>query len=163
MRNHLKFVLYFSMYIISGCISIGVAQKPEAAKNLIFAAPSEPFFDHTSKTGDRVWISRKTGNSISYLSDCSANTDPSLELLESESLSGIENLEILESHFREFNHRKAKETLASGTLDGVTIKMNVISLKKNSCTYTLLFAGKKEHFDSEISFFNQFKESFKAP
>lgn len=165
MKNHfkLKFIFYLLPLAITSCISIGVSKDPEPAKNLSYSTPAAPFSDLKSKTGDKAWLSKTTGNTISFISDCSANSDPSLETLEAESLSGIDKLEVIESNQKDYNQRISRETIASGSVDGIAIKIKVISFKKNSCNYNLLFAGKKDKFDSELGIFNNFTESFKAP
>lgn len=159
----IKFIFIILLLALPGCITIGVSKGPEPAKNIEYQEPQHPFKEEKSKTGDRVWISKSTGNTISFISDCSASSDPSLDILETEALSGIEKIEVLESQSHEYNQRSAKETLATGYVDGIAVKIKVLTFKKNSCNYNLLFAGKKSKFDSELTYFNNFKESFKAP
>lgn len=166
MKNHKLFsliILILIPFCLTGCISIGISSSPEPAKNLSYESPKAPFSAHKIKTGDKIWLSEKTGNSISFISDCSLNSDPSLEALEIDALSGIENIEVQETNTLEYNQRKAKKTVAKGSVDGIKIKVKVISFKKNSCNYNLLFAGKQERFESELSDFDKFAESFKAP
>lgn len=165
MKNHIiiKFIFTIALLSLSSCISIGVSKDPIPAKNIEFKAPESPFVEQKSKTGDKVWISKKSGNTISYLSDCSPSSDLSIDNLENETLSGIEKLEIISTKELNYNQRLAKETIASGLVDGVKIKIQVITLKKNSCNYNLIYAGKTSSFASEESAFANFKESFKAP
>lgn len=165
MENHILkksfcFILFFSL---SGCITIGVSKDPVPAKNIEFQNPVSPFSEKKTKTGDKVWISKKTGNTISYLSDCSAASDLSVDNLESEALSGLEKMEVISTKELDYNQRLAKETLASGIVDGIKVKIWVVTFKKNSCNYNLIYAGKLHSFSSEESAFNKFKENFKAP
>jgi hypothetical protein len=165
MKNHfikLIFIL-FGCFIYTSCITIGLSKNAEPAKNLNYLPPENPFAEMKSKTGDKSWISNKTGNTISYISDCSANNDPSLEQLENDALSGIEKLEVKESSYKDFNQRTSKQTTASGNVDGVPIVIKVISFKKNNCSYNLVYGGKSQHFEEEKSIFNHFVEGFKAP
>lgn len=164
MKNHiLKLILFLISTLFSSCISIGLNKSPEPAKDIKFDNPKSPFESVKSKTGDKVWMSTNSGNSISYISDCSQQSDPSLNSLESDALSGVENLKILESIDFNYNQRFAKSTIAQGTLDGIAIKIKIISFKKNNCNYNLLYTGVADKFDKEITYFDKFKESFVAP
>lgn len=165
MKNHIlkKSILYFIFFSLSGCITIGVSKDPVPAKNIEFQNPDSPFTEKNTKTGDKVWISKKTGNTISFLSDCSTSSDLSLENLENEALSGLEKLDVQNTKEFEYNQRIAKETIASGLVDGIKVKIHVVTFKKNSCNYNLIFAGKMNSFSNEESLFNKFKENFKAP
>lgn len=165
MKNHviIKFIFSLTLFSLSSCISIGVSKEPIPAKNIEYSAPTSPFVEKKSKTGDKVWISKISGNTISYLSDCSPASDLSIDNLENETLSGIEKLEIISSKEFDYNQRLAKETVAAGVVDGIKVKIQVVTLKKNSCNYNLIYAGKMNTFGSEESTFSKFKESFKAP
>lgn len=165
MENHIlkKSFFFFIFLSLSGCITIGVSKDPVPAKNIEFQNPESPFSEKKTKTGDKVWISKKTGNTISYLSDCSAASDLSIDNLENEALSGLEKMEIISSKEFDYNQRLAKETLAAGIVDGVKVKIWVVTFKKNACNYNLIYAGKQHSFSSEEGTFNRFKENFKAP
>lgn len=151
------------MLILSSCITIGVSKDPQPAKNLEFKAPNHPFSELKSKTGDKAWISSKTNNVISYISDCSPSQDPSLDQLEQDALSGLEKLEIRSRDEAPYNQRIARTTVGEGLIDGVKVKLNVVSFKKNTCSYNLIYGGLAERFDSESLEFKQFTENFRAP
>ncbi|MCB0371022.1 MAG: hypothetical protein KDD45_16770 [Bdellovibrionales bacterium] len=165
MENHklLKFIFILLLCTLPSCISIGLSKSAEPAKDVRYTTPKSPFKEHNTKTGDRVWLSQETGNTLSYISDCSVNTDPSLESIESDALSGIENLKIISTQKQNYNDRESLDTTAEGQVDGVSIRIEVISLKKNSCNYNIIYAGKVNNFEKEISYFKNFKESFNAP
>lgn len=157
------FLLLPSLLILSSCITVGVSKDPQPAKNLAFKEPSSPFTNLKSKTGDRAWISSKTNNVISYISDCSPNQDPSLDQLEQDALSGLEKLEIKSRQEIHYNQRMARTTVGEGFIDGVKVKLNVVSFKKNACSYNLIYGGVAERFDTESQEFKNFTENFRAP
>ncbi len=157
------FLLLPSLLFLSSCITIGVSKDPQPAKNLELKEPSSPFTNLKSKTGDRAWISSKTNNVISYISDCSPNQDPSLDQLEQDALSGLEKLEIKNREEIPYNQRIARTTIGEGLIDGVKVKLNVVSFKKNACSYNLIYGGVAERFESESQEFKNFTENFRAP
>lgn len=161
--THRVFLLLPFIVLLNSCITIGVSKDPQPAKNLEFKAPGNPFSDLKSKTGDKAWISSKTNNVISYISDCAPNQDPTLDQLEQDALSGLEKLEIKSREEVPYNQRTARTTVGEGLIDGVKVKLNVVSFKKNACSYNLIYGGVAERFDSESSEFKQFTENFRAP
>jgi hypothetical protein len=164
MKTTQRFFLALPFFLfLNSCITIGVSKDPQPAKNLAYQAPSSPFADLKSKTGDKAWISNKTNNVISYISDCSPNQDPTLDQLEQDALSGVEKTEIKSREEIPYNQRTARTTIAEGLVDGVKVKLNVVSFKKNSCSYTLIYGGVADRFDSENQQFKLFIENFKAP
>lgn len=160
---HHLFLLSLCLLSFSSCITIGVSKDPQPAKNLEFRTPASPFSNLKSKTGDKAWISSKTNNVISYISDCAPNQDPSLDQLEQEALSGLEKLEIKSREEIPYNQRTARTTIGEGFIDGVKVKLNVLSFKKNTCSYNLIYGGVAERFDSESQEFKTFTENFRAP
>lgn len=160
-HNAILFLLY--ALFLNSCITIGVSKDPQPAKNLDYKNPASPFADLKTKTGDKAWISKKTNNVISYISDCSPNNDPSLDSLEQDALSGLDKLEIKTREEIPYNQRTARNTIGEGNIDGVKVKLNVLSFKKNNCSYSLIYGGGAEKFDSEINEFKQFTENFRAP
>lgn len=161
--HHCIFLFSSCVLFLNSCITIGGSKDPQPAKNLEFNAPKSPFTDLKSKTGDRTWVSSKTKNIISYLSDCSPTQDPTLDQLEQEALSGLEKLDIKHLEEINYNQRTARDTVAQGFVDGVKIQIRVLSFKKNGCNYNLIYGGQADRFDSEAPQFNAFKESFRAP
>ncbi len=148
---------------LNSCITIGVSKDPQPAKNLELKLPGSPFTGLKAKTGDKAWISSKTNNVISYISDCAPTQDPTLDQLEQDALSGLEKIEIKQRDEINYNQRIARNTVAEGLVDGVKIKINVLSFKKNSCNYNLIYGGVADRFENEATEFKIFKENFKAP
>lgn len=164
MKLYHQFLLcLFCLLFLNSCITIGGSKAPQPARNLEFKAPQIPFRDLDSKTGDQAWISSKTNNVISYYSDCTPTQDPSLDQLEQEALASLEKVEIKQRDEFTYNQRVARNSVAEGLVDGVKVKLNVISFKKNSCSYNIIYGGLAERFDSESAVFNLFIQNFRAP
>ena len=162
MRNHLK---YFIMsLLLSSCVSVELPSgKITSAKDVTYNAPNGAFNEIKAKNADKTWQSQKTGNTISYLSECGNNADPSLQSIETESLSAISKLEVLKSETTSFNGREARQSITTGTVDGVPVAMSLVIFKKNGCNYTLSYGGLEKQFNLEQAEFEKFKQSFKAP
>jgi hypothetical protein len=159
---------YFSQLLIFtfffGCVSVNLPkQTGHKAEQVDLHVPAKPFSEMNSQNADRAWISDKTGNTISYLSDCDNPSDPTLQQLESETLGVLNEMKVLFTQNINFNSREAIDTLAEGLVDGVAVRMKLITFKKNNCSYSLVYGGLKEKFDAEIKYFNDFIKGFKAP
>lgn len=160
MKNH----LVIASFLFSGCVTVDVApKKSEPAQNVIYVDPASPFKSSPNKSTDRLWISTTSGNTISYLSECGNSQEPTLEQLENDALGGLVELKILHSEKIDYNSREALKTLAEGKVDGVKVKMNLLTLKKNNCNYTLVYGGVSKNFDAEQAYFQTFLGGFKAP
>lgn len=162
MRNH--FIVCITILLLGGCVSIelpGAKSKP--AQNVAYTPPTTPFKDLKGAGFDKAWLSEKTGNTIAYTSDCGNGNDPSLQQIEAESLSSLNNLQTISSEEISFDGRAALSSTSSGTLDGVPVRLSLLVFKKNGCNYALSYGGTEKQFSSEISQFENFKRNFKAP
>jgi hypothetical protein len=145
------------------CVSVNLPNgKTKRAEDVIFDPPKEPFKEISSTNADKTWISDKTGNTISYLSEC-GGADPTLPQMESDLLSAMNKLNIQQSEDTEFNSREARRTVATGEVDGVAVQLQIMVFKKNGCNYTLSYGGVHKKFGSEQKIFDAFLKSFKAP
>lgn len=160
-RQHL---IYFLVIFLGACVSVNIPSTSSVkAKGTTYTDPSTPFKSIKPQQLDKVWLSEKTGNTISYLSECESPMDPSLKQIEGESLSALGKLKIESSQNASFNNRESLLTIASGEVDGVPAKVKLVIFKRNNCSYTLTYAGIEKKFASEISFFDRFVESFRVP
>lgn len=163
--------LIFSTFIIAtvpvffvGCVSVSLAPTPATrAEKVAFQAPPSPFIPIKTESADKAWQSKKTGNTLAYLSECSPSLDTQLKTLEQESLNALIDLKILKSVNNSFGDRDALETLAEGKVDGVPVRVSLLTFQKNGCNYILSYMGRRTKFDAEATTFDHFKESFKVP
>lgn len=133
------------------------------AKDVEFKNPQAPFKEITISNSDKAWLSDKTGNTISYSSECGGNSELSLQQLETDSLSALSSLEIMKVEEFTYNSRAARQSLAQGQIDGVPVQIALLVFKKNGCNFTLSYGGTKKNFEAEKHFFDIFKDNFKAP
>lgn len=136
--------------------------KTTAAKNVEFTQPTG-FREISNSEADKSWISDKTGNTISFFSECGGKSEPTLQSLENDSLAALTDSEIQSSAEINFNDRAARQSHARGKLDGVPVELALLVFQKNGCNYTLTYGGMAKSFASELSVFEDFKNKFKAP
>lgn len=166
LRNFsLAFLSILILMMISSCVSVkiptGGSDKVRAA-GVEFVAPANPFSPVATELADQQWTSSKTGNSISYFTECKVRNEPSLEVLEKEVLSAIDQAEVKREKLI-YNDREALRIKALGRVDGVAVEIDSLIFKKNTCSYTLTFGGRKGSLKNEQSVFDSFLKDFKAP
>ena len=149
---------------MSGCVSVELpSSKTTSAKDVQWSEPSSPFKEIKATNADKTWLSSRTGNTISFLSECGNTADPSLQTLEAESLSAVGKINTISSRIYDFNGRAARNSVSSGEVDGVPVQLELLVFKKNGCNYTLSYGGVMKQYDAEHKIFEDFKQNFKAP
>lgn len=148
----------------TACVSVNVgAGQSEKAADLKYIEPGEPFSKKNDSMSDRLWASSETGNSISYLSECTLKSDPSLEALQTDYISVLKNPQVIQSNLIQYNQREGIRFQSKGTLDGVPVKFESLIFKKNNCNYTLTYGGREKNFDKEKTIFENFLKDFVVP
>ncbi len=146
-----------------GCVSVNLgSRKVDRATGVKYKAPDKPFYSESSPSADALWISQKTGNAISYMSECDENSNQDLKLIAQDSLGSILNMTVFEQKETLYNDRKAYEITAEGEIDGILMQIHVIVFRKNSCTYHLSYVGRKKIWNSEHEYYQNFLTSFRA-
>ncbi len=160
-RHHLICILAL---FASACVSVELpSSKSRKSTDMIYKAPAAPFEELKSDSADKVWLSTRTGNTISFLSECENSADPSLKQLETDSFSALGSPEIESTAHMSFNGREALQSTATGSVDGVAIKLKLLVFKKNNCSYTLSYGGVAKNFSFELKHFDEFTQGFKVP
>lgn len=155
------FIIYF---FTAACVTVNVGEEtPKKSSNILYMEPNKPFEEHQLLNADKAWVSKKTGNVISFTSECPKNSDPSLESLTKETLQSLDHVEIVEKTNINFNSREAVQTSAKGSIDGVPLAMKAVIFKKNSCNYRIIYSGLVTKVSSEEKYFEDFTREFKAP
>lgn len=149
---------------MSGCVSVELPNsKTTSAKDVQWSAPGGPFKEIKATNADKTWLSSRTGNTISFLSECGNAADPSLQTLESESLSALGKINTVSSKIFDYNGRAARNSVSTGEVDGVPVQLELLVFKKNGCNYTLSYGGVMKQYEAEHGIFEAFKQNFKAP
>lgn len=161
MRNHIFWALVGLTF--TSCISVQVPfEASTKAENLSYKAPASPFSQLVTDVADAAWISDKTGNTISFLSECKRQNEK-IEDVAFESVKAIEKLKILKREKTEVNGRNAFEITASGLVDQARVKTIVTTVQSGACFISLTYGGLDKSFQSELGQYEKFKSEFKAP
>lgn len=165
MMNFRTVIFIAGILSLLSCISVNLptGAAKTRAQGITLSPPEAPFQLVSSELADQQWQSTKTGNNISYISECGIRNEPSLEVLQKDVLSAIESPEILDQKNLSFNGREAIRVRARGTLDGVPVQLEFLVFKKNNCSYTLTFGGKLSQFNLDFHAFEKFLAGFQAP
>ncbi len=149
---------------LGACVSINVGGgKAERADDVEFNEPPDPFDDEDAGNVDEGWKNPKNGNSISYISECNTGQDPSLQSVRSGVLSTLSEAEVTSEDKRPYNGREALRSEASGKVDGVVTRLDLMIFKKNNCLYIITYVALPDSYDADRKHFENFLEGFKAP
>lgn len=166
-RHHLNFGLLALQAIIVGaltsCVNVQVPFGPvPKAEKALAAKPNSPFVAFATSTADEAWISEKTGNTISYLSECK-KTDEKVEDVAMDAAKAIDQSKILKTSNSLIAGKYTSELLVSGKVDEHKVKMALAVFKDHDCLFSLTYGGLEDKFESEMNEFEEFKRGFKIP
>lgn len=161
MLRHLVYLTY--IIFVAGCVSINLPNgSGKPSKSIQLVEPNEPFKSLKIANSDRAWQSKKTGNTISFSSECEMKSTPSLASLEADYLSAVTDVKIKDTQKLTFNSREARKTTANGTIEGVAITVRTLIFIKNDCQYVLSYTGLEKTWSEELSFFDEFVTNFRT-
>jgi hypothetical protein len=151
--------------LMGGCISVSIKNKDTTttrSDKFKYSNPPSPFEKISSEQADLAWQNSKTGNTIAVLSECSETKDPSLSTLEGETIQALNSYQITKTGNIKFQERDALRSDVEGVVDGIAVRMNVLTFKKNSCAYTLTYLGRAKGFEKDLPAFDKFLLGFQA-
>ncbi len=153
----------FFSFFISACVSVSLTAKMSKSEDVKFIPPGGRFERIKSQGADEAWQDKKFGNSISFLSSCNDPADPSLENIERDMLGSFDSVKILNTSLAFFDGREGRRTQAQGTIDGIQTTMEMLTFKKNNCTYSISYVSVSKNFELDLPAFHTFLKGFKAP
>jgi hypothetical protein len=161
----LKFIFILtSTALFISCVSVGFkSPKTQKSDEVIFSSPDKNYDEVKSQYLDKSWRDRKTGATISYLSDCNNPTDPSLESIFKGITSEIDEVNVIESNHVDFNSRDALHSQVEGNVDGIATRFELMIFKKNNCTYILTYAAEANAYAIGQRDFSKFVKGFVVP
>jgi hypothetical protein len=158
-------LVFSSLMLFTGCVSVnlGGSSGPKHAEGVKVSEPSSPFRKELRDDVDGAWKNPNNGNMISYLTDCQDSSDPSLETIVTGAVMGLSELHIESTQSPTILGREARRVLASGRVDGVPSKIDLLAFKRNRCIYMLSYVGVSQSFDQDHAHFDRFVQGFRAP
>lgn len=165
MFNNLNALILLTLCMTQiSCISVQLP-KEKIAKNaqVTATAPGAPFSEIKAEMADKIWLSSNTGNSISYLSECSNQDDKSLDQFQRDVLSALQNPQTASSEKIKFQGREAQKSLTHGMVDGVKVSVWTLIFAKGNCSYSFSYVGLTSKIDSELKIFETFLQGIEVP
>lgn len=151
---------------IAACVSVrlvGNGEGSKRAEGVQIHEPESPFKKESREDIDGAWKNPKNGNMISYLSDCQDSTDPTLDSIVQGALTGLTDLRMDAKESPTIQGREARRVTASGKVDGVASKIDLLVFKRNRCIYILSYVGVAKAFSENHAQFDNFISGFHAP
>jgi len=158
----IKFFLFLLVCSqVCSCVSISFPDKEtEKSKAASFKAPGSTYLQLTTDAADVAWQNSENGSTISFISSCNENSDPSLRVIQKMSTDGIDNMKVLKEEYISYNQRAALRSTIIGKVDGVPIELELIVFKKNNCLYNLTYISTIKKFMEDLSVFRKFQRGF---
>jgi hypothetical protein len=155
----------FMIFFCAGCVTVrlGGGGEGQRADGVRVAEPHKPFVRDDREDVDGAWKNAGNGNVISYLTDCKDPSDPPLDHIVDGVLAGLTNLHYDSASSPMFQEREARRVTASGKVDGVPSRIDLLVFKRNQCIYILSYVGVKDAFPANQPDFNAFVAGFRAP
>jgi hypothetical protein len=156
--------LLLSAFALSSCSLLSSDNdSPRKNANVKYDFPPSPFVQLDTTDADAAWQSKTTGNTIALNSTCSKDTDRDLKDLEKSILNGVDNRSIESEKSVKLDGVDARRVLVSGSTEGISIRTDIVTLKKGDCTYDLSYIGRKKNFEEDHGAFEKFIKKFHAP
>ena len=165
MKRQLSAISVIGAFLMAGCVTVNLGKEMNGkrAQGVIFKAPSSPFIKDEAADVDGAWKNQNTGNVISYLSDCKDPSDPGLEHIVHGALSGLSEIVIEKMDSSRVQGRDARRVQASGKVDGVPSKIDLLTFKRNTCIYIISYVGVQDAFAADTKEYETFLRNFRAP
>lgn len=165
MLNFKRFITFIFLSAVSNtnCVSVDIMPpQVETSKEVNYKLPLG-YVVFEQEPLDKAWKNIKNGNTISFLSECNGNSEPSPEAVRNSILTGLKEVQIKKEENFNFNKREAFRTWVRASLDGVPTEFQIVILKKNNCLYVITYVGMQKTYEEDLGVFNQFLKDFKIP
>ncbi len=111
---------------------------------------------------DHAYENPETGAIISVNSICRKYSGNSLETLTDSLVRGIADRELVERKEREMAGTKAMESLYTGSVDKVPLRIRTVVLTKNDCTFDFVYVAIPKRDVDQGAAFDSFLLSFRT-
>jgi hypothetical protein len=143
-------------------VSFKLSPDVTKSRKVVFTNPAAPFAPTDIAPADQAWKSSKTGNTISYFSECSRDQVP-LERMRDDVLLSMPEAKVVSNESRNFDDREALDSTIEGKLEGIPVRIRLLVYQKNGCRYSLSYSCRTSTFDREVSSYQEFEKGFRAP
>lgn len=146
------------------CVSIDITKnETEKADDIKYQAPNSKFQEISTDGIDNGWRHSENGNTISFISDCQKNYDPTLQSIEFGVVSGLQNITLEKIEKKMYNGRASRKSHYTGEVDGIPTQISLMTFKKNGCIFVITYIGVSQHYQDNLPDFDVFLQRFEAP
>jgi hypothetical protein len=138
----------------------GVYSKPGVRYTI--ALPSAGWKAVSLDDNDLAWVSTSSEHSLAVDSTCDPGEDAPLEILTNHLLMGFTERERLAQEMESLDGREALRSRYRVKLDGVTIELELLVMKKDGCVYDFVYQSPPGHADDKRADFDRLVHGFKT-
>ncbi len=147
--------------LLGGCTGHREARRLEG--RFALGDPQGEWRSVKAGSADRAWFHNGIGASIYADSNCATRYDDRpLQKLAEAVVYGIGSGEPLREEARSVDGRDAWLRVVDASIDGVTMRVGVLVLKKDECVYDLLYLAPPTTFDSGWPAFESVLAGFRS-
>jgi len=115
----------------------------------------------TPDSSDVAYENPSTGSIISLNSICRGNEKSSLKELSRALMMGLKKQSSIETREYSISGISALEsTVDAETIDHKTVRIRTVVMRKDRCTYDVMYVSPRENFHRELNVFNDFLKGF---
>ncbi len=154
-------IRWLPLLLLVGCVGHRQARKLEGRYDL--GEPAEGWTRVKAGSADRAWFHAGIGASIYTDSNCATRFDDRpLDKLAEALVYGIASGPVLRQEARTLDGRDAWLRVVDGRVDGVSMRIAGLVLKKDRCVYDLLYLAPPTTFDSGWPAFERVLDGFRT-
>ncbi len=154
-------LITFSSMIFYSCVSVKIGAEDDTQSNLKTWNQKPPTVKHESLKNGGYRL--KSGRVLSAFQDCKPSADLSLETLSRDALKTMSEVKIIQEKSVQFQNRRSVQILATGEIDGISIKILQQVVKKNGCSYFFNLTGSQNQFEVDVPSFEGWVQSQELP
>lgn len=145
-----------------GCASLDINVEEKKSENYKIGKLPKHWEAIQDTQADASFSSLRSAATIYINSLCERYNNASLDILSQNLLRGVDDVEIEVEEFVTLSNRKAKHTVATGSLDGVQVKMNIYVLRKDYCLYDFTYTARPGNYEKDVKDFENLLHTFKT-
>lgn len=162
-KLHHSLLMTLSCIFSSCSMLIGGGDTHTKHEDYSFTIDSKVWMSTEKDQSDYAYVNPDTGNHIIVNSICKKYDKVPLGELHQNLLSGISKIKIDNEKTFKLQDRNARKIAGKGEMDGVDFHFNIITLKKNRCTFDLLLIGNQDFNLQEEKSFEKMLNTLKVP
>ena len=155
-------LIFLILIFLASCASLDINVENKKSENYQIGKLPDYWEPIKDTLADTSYWSKKTGATILINSLCEKYGSASLFVLTQNILRGIDDLNTEVEEEIMLVERKALHTVATGKIDGVSIKTNIYVMRKDYCIYDFTYQVQAESYSKDVKDFEDLVKSFRT-